>query len=453
MRPVPEMSDADRESLLGRAWLDRGRDAIALTHLQRALALDAGHGEAHRQLAYWHVRRSDFRSAVDHLAMAVAARPSDGRLQEDWRLVRALAGLGHEPVDLPSHPEGRLKFRTRDDRAHHRSGWRDAMRSLHPLHNADGVLFEGFIDEPFAIQHPRSGIRSGPGLLEALRRRTYDGRLTSEELHVVPFTEPWVGFLHNPPDMPRWFHYDKAPQTIFAKPVWQESLRHCRGLFTLSEYLANWLRQATGKPVSALIHPTVQPSVSFSVDRFLANPDKRIVQAGWWLRSLSAIFRLPLGSNPLGYRKLRLVPNFAAGADAHLRELLGRECTALGITVDPGVSDVETCAHIPNDAYDDLLAENIVFVELYDASANNTVVECIARATPLLINPLPAVVEYLGERYPLYYTDLADAAAKAMDVGRLRAAHEYLLGCDTRDKLDLGCFRRSVEASEVYQQL
>jgi hypothetical protein len=100
-----------------------------------------------------------------------------------------------------------------------------------------------------------------------------------------------------------------------------------------------------------------------------------------------------------------------------------------------------------------LLAENIVFVELYDASANNTAIECIARATPLLVNPLPAVMEYLGAGYPLYCADAADAATKAMDVGRLRAAHEYLRGCDIRAKLDPGYFRRSFEASEVYRRL
>ena len=273
------------------------------------------------------------------------------------------------------------------------------------------MLFEGFLEDPFAWQHPRGGIRRGPDLLQALRSRAYESRLTSEELHIVPFREPWVGFLHNPPDMPRWFHYGSSPQAIFAKPVWQESLRHCRGLFVLSEYFADWARRATGLTVSALVHPTVRPAVTFDFERFLANPEKRIVQIGWWLRRLSAIDRMPIAAgNPLGYRKLRLVPDFSDGSAAHLRELLARECAEFGFTIDPDRSDVEERAHLPNDAYDALLAENLVFVELYDASANNTVIECIARATPLLINRLPAVVEYLGESYPLYCADPADGS-------------------------------------------
>ena len=454
MNSVPDIGAADRVCMLGRVWLERGRDEAAFAHLHQALALDPEHPEAHRQLAYWHVRRNDVLPALDHMGKAVATAPPEGPLRQEYARLRQLAGFGHPPVDLPDYPQGRLKFRTRYERTHHRSGWRDAVEALHPLHNAGGVLFESFLEDPFAVEHPRSGIRGGSELLQGLRGRSYETRLTSEELRVVPFREPWIGFLHNPPGMPRWFHYDKSPQTIFAKQVWQESLRHCRGLFALSEHLAGWLREATGKPVSALIHPTARPSMMFDFERFMANPRKAVVQVGWWLRSLSAIYRMPIAAgDPIGYRKLRLVPDFAAGADAHLRELLARECAAIGLAINTDRSDVEPWAHLANDAYDALLAENIVFIELYDASANNTVIECIARGTPLLVNPLPAVVEYLGAGYPLYCLDAVDAAAKAMDVERLRATHEYLLGCDIRAKLDPGYFRRSFEASEVYQQL
>ena len=51
-------------------------------------------------------------------------------------------------------------------------------------------------------------------------------------------------------------------------------------------------------------------------------------------------------------------------------------------------------------------------VALHGASANNMVIECIARATALLVNPLPAVVEYLGEGCPFYFRSLAEAAEK-----------------------------------------
>lgn len=56
-----------------------------------------------------------------------------------------------------------------------------------------------------------------------------------------------------------------------------------------------------------------------------------------------------------------------------------------------------------NEEYDKLLSENIVFINLVDASAVNTIIECIVRNTPIIVNKHPAVVELLGEDYPLYY--------------------------------------------------
>lgn len=440
--------------LLGAAWLERGQERLAQAHLERALALDPRHPEAHRWLAYLRVRQGDCAAALPHFELALAGTPADSPLHREAPFLRALAGSAPPPVELPAHPGGRLRFSGRWERTHHRSGWRYAMEALYPLHHRDGVRFEGFLEDPFAWQHPRAGVRPGPELLAALRNPTYEGRFSAEELGVLPYREPWVGFLHNPPRMPDWFHPQESPQAILSKAVWKASLEHCIGLFTLSEYAATWLRQATGKPVSALLHPTETPTLGFSFERFLANPRKQIVQVGWWLRRLAAIERLPLPrDNPLGYTKLRLLPEFFPGAPAYLRGLIADEHRREGWPEPAAADNVQDRRHIPNADYDALLAENICFVSLYDASANNAVVECLVRGTPLLVNRLPAVEEYLGAGYPLYFRDLDEAAAMALDLGRLRAAHDWLLDCPTRHHLDQASFRRDFKASEVYRLL
>ena len=51
---------------------------------------------------------------------------------------------------------------------------------------------------------------------------------------------------------------------------------------------------------------------------------------------------------------------------------------------------------------------NIIYINLVDASAVNTVIECIVRATPIIVNKHPAIVELLGETYPLYFTSKND---------------------------------------------
>ena len=53
------------------------------------------------------------------------------------------------------------------------------------------------------------------------------------------------------------------------------------------------------------------------------------------------------------------------------------------------------------DNYDRLLSENVAFLDLLDASANNAVLECLARGTRPARQSVSAVIEYLGQEIPL----------------------------------------------------
>lgn len=311
----------------------------------------------------------------------------------------------------------------------HRCGWNYAIHALQPLHDPSGLLFDGFLESTFFWQ-PQAA-----------------------KHNKIPYRQPWVGFLHYPPNMPKWFLYHQSPQSLFNKPEWKESLPHCIGLFCLSDYQAQWLRQQTKKPVSALIHPTEIPSEQFNFDKFVANPRKRIVQLGWWLRKLNAIYQLPVAkNNPLGYEKIKLKPVSNAEAMSQIDSLAEKERKAESLSFNSKYTDnTQEISRLSNQNYDKLLCENVAFVMLHDTSANNAVIECIARATPLLINPLPAVVEYLGKDYPMYARTLSEAADKAMDLERIKAAHQYLKECETRSKMSATYFSQSFQASEVYQ--
>lgn len=313
----------------------------------------------------------------------------------------------------------------------HRYGWNYAIHALKPLHNPDGVLFDGYLENSFVWKNYQ------------------DGQVK------VPYQQPWVGVLHNPPNMPAWFNYSNAPQSIMAQPDWQESLEHCVGLFCLSEYQAKWVRSQTQKPVSALIHPTGTPNAQFDFERFLENPKKKIVQLGWWLRKLNAIYQLPIerGSLP-GYQKVRLSNAISPEAEARIKAWEDKEKEAENLSFESAyVENTIEQGRLSDTAYDQLLTENIAFVSLHDASANNSVIECIARATPLLVNPLPAVVEYLGKHYPLYFDTLSQAAERVADLQRVQAAHQYLKTCDIRPRLSAESFCQSFRESEVYQLL
>jgi hypothetical protein len=82
--------------------------------------------------------------------------------------------------------------------------------------------------------------------------------------------------------------------------------------------------------------------------------------------------------------------------------------------------------------YDEYLSKNIVFIDLFDAAANNTVLECIVRKTPIIVNKLPGVMDYLGENYPLYFSHL-DEVPHLLTEEKLLQAHEYLKNINAMD--------------------
>lgn len=96
--------------------------------------------------------------------------------------------------------------------------------------------------------------------------------------------------------------------------------------------------------------------------------------------------------------------------------------------------NVDFIDKLSNEQYDELLTENIVFINLVDASAVNTIIECIVRHTPIIINDHPAVVELLGKNYPLYfnhnyqnYFELNQQVFELLsNTNNIKKAHYYL---------------------------
>jgi hypothetical protein len=54
------------------------------------------------------------------------------------------------------------------------------------------------------------------------------------------------------------------------------------------------------------------------------------------------------------------------------------------------------------------------------------VVEAIARNTPLVVNRHPALEEYLGAEYPLFFDDFHDIRELLSDSMRIRRAWRYI---------------------------
>jgi len=453
---------------LANAWQVRGNFEEAFQRYQEVLHMQFDYMPAYQQLGNLMLRQRRIEEALEYYERALTLDFEVTNLSFYYHCL----GLPNQKKQAPVNPEdisflndavnagvnstssGKVNLGRQRVFGFHRSGWNYAIQALSPLHNPQEILFDGFLEHQFLFQHARSGQRSPRVLAKMKADGVFQHLATSEEKGITPYQEPWVGFLHNPPAMPVWFNYHNSPQKLFEKQIWKDSLPYCLGLFALSEYHATWLRQQTGKPVSVLVHPTEIPQQQFEFDQFLANPAKKIVQIGWWLRKLNSLNRLPIArDNALGYEKVRI--GFLPGLiDDYLTSFMKLEARLYKFEFDPiYLENTHVIHHLPNQEYDDLLARNIAFVELYDSSASNAIIECIARATPLLVNPLPAVKEYLGRDYPMYFNSLEEAAAKALDTSLILDTHLYLKTCEVRQKLSSDYFLKSFCDSEVYQSI
>lgn len=298
----------------------------------------------------------------------------------------------------------------------HRSGWGFAIDAITPLHHPKGILLDGCLDESFGW---------------ALKKRLSN--------NILPYKKPWVGFIHRPPNAPSWYPPDRSLSHMIELDIWKESLGQCQGIFCLSNYLRDWLQARIPVPICSLVHPTETPAMKFDPDLFLANPHKSVSQIGNSQRRLQSIFELDSGTFE---KKLLATPAWKNLYNEEKRNAPSK--TVKGT--------VKMMHYLSKRHYDILLSQNIAFVHLYDSSANNAIIECIVRNTPLLVNPLPAVQEYLGEGYPLYFESLEEAAEKLRSTELILQAHAYLKQLP-KEQYGQEAFRSSFMNSTIYSQL
>ncbi len=332
------------------------------------------------------------------------------------------SAIAHTPSQTPERLLN-LAYPSNSSYGLHRHGWIEAVRTLKPLHSENGIFLEPFIEKKFHYG-------TDPGDCHSDCPQPHD--------------YPWIGFLHCNQDTPEWFSKWLKPSNIFQTITWKESLPYCKGLFVLSTEAALWLKdwldsQTNFKiPVSVVLHPTNFDVPRFQWDRFENAP--RIVQIGHWVRKLNAIYFLQTSWPRILLRKAN-------------DQLPAKELHRFALNLDkPECRDVQVLDLVDDLAFDDLLCSSVVFCNLYTAAANNAVVECLSRSAPLLINRLPATTEYLGKNYPLFFSELTEASLHLQDMGRLRAAHDYLKEMD-KNRFTYEGFLKSVVASSVYQGL
>ena len=204
---------------------------------------------------------------------------------------------------------------------------------------------------------------------------------------------------HIPPINFRVSHSEKLPSQSIDIP---------RPNFTSSQYLSK-----DTLPSNSIIYPCRD---RLSIPRW-------VIMVGEWLQSL--------GINPLYYEDGVLYISDAGRVD-EINNMLAHF-----------IDQVKVIDYKSNETYDDLLSNNIVFLDLIDAAAVNTIIECIVRHTPIILNRIPGTVSLLGEMYPLYYNNV-DEVSDLLTPHNIKAAHKYLKRIDS-DKYTIDFFINHIE--------
>lgn len=301
-----------------------------------------------------------------------------------------------ETFNLKEIRKGNINIRfinQSDYKGLHRSGWQYVVDELDKYQSSNSLLCDLYLDRTFHWNF-----------------REYS------KLGIIPYKKNWIGFIHHTCNED-YTSYNTV--NLFKNKLFIQSLKYCKGIFVLSEYLKFQIEKILYKmnlfiKVFSLIHPTQFVANTFDIKKFNRNNEKKIIQIGAWMRNINAINVLQI--NDLLIKSVLIgkkMENYYNKSDSEteseteldLDESISRDNINRKIDIN---NSVKILTFLDNEKFDELLSENIVFLNLIDASAVNTLIECIVRNTPIVINKLPAVVEILGSDYPLFYDKLED---------------------------------------------
>ena len=240
-------------------------------------------------------------------------------------------------------------------------------------------------------------------------------------------TNIWSGIIHCTPITPTYLNSFNI-SLLFNNKYFLNSLDKCLCLFTLSQYITDYLNKEFLKinkniKIFTLKHPIEMINIKqFDINKYVNNPCKKLIQLGQQLRKCTSIYLL----NNLNHERIWLTGTMNINK---CNILLKNEILFLKLNPKILNSKVKMYYTETIEEYDNLLTNNIVFIDLFDAAANNAVIECIIRNTPIIINKLDAVVEYLGEDYPLYFNNLNEIN-DLLDIKNILKSYEYLKKMD-----------------------
>lgn len=268
----------------------------------------------------------------------------------------------------------------------HRGGWKAIITNLIQKNIISYDNFNGFINN------------------EILLLDVVEKFFLWEKNEKIIDTE-WVGIIHIVPNTPNYLKNIQI-ENLLSNVYFNKSLDKCKGLIVLSNYLLNYLKyKLPHVKIKSIKHPTIVNNViKFNIDLFktkLKEEKVKVIQLGSQLRYLSTIYKLKTK-----YSKLWLP---GRNDTKSLFHWLSCECDTFNINISQYEHESVQLYYTYNfNEYDQIILNNIIIVHLINASANNAILELISLNIPFFVNKLDAVIEYIGNDYPLYFNKIEE---------------------------------------------
>ena len=257
------------------------------------------------------------------------------------------------------------------------------------------------------------------------------------QLPMKKYKYPFFSFLHNPPcigiETQTIIYKNKD---VFRNTELKSVEQNLKLLVSLSSHHMSYLNELQLdwkiKPKNVSIYHPIEDNISntFDLHSFIQSSTKYIFYIGWWLRKYDTFMSLK------NHHKIVVIKSEdGTHVENYIHnEIIKTSNSSLFTKEEMSILSQEyntTIAYnLKNEVFDSIFKQNIVFLELYDTVANNIILECIMHNTPILINYLPSTVEYLGQDYPFYFTNLADAQVKLDSITLIIDTHHYLKNMD-----------------------
>lgn len=265
----------------------------------------------------------------------------------------------------------------------------------------------------------------------------------------IPKNTNWVGITHLTPVYFKNYYSNCNINNLIKNEEFVNNLNYCKGIFTLSKYMKDYLKNILcilnfpNIPVVNLYHPIKIITPVFnpkSIEKL-----SMIVSIGSQLRKNTTIFKLKTT-----YAKIWLPGRNKTQAI----NLLETECNEFNIELTKQEIESVNILNLSDLEYDNILINSIVVIDLYNASANNALIECISRNIPCFVSNLPAICEYIGKDYPLLFNNLTELEQKLSNIQLIMAGYNYLIERPyLKERLSIDNFISDILNSEITKNI